>query len=235
MLNGDIYLKALNVFYGPVHAVKGVELKIEEGKITTILGANGAGKSSTLKAIAGGVRYSGSITVGNVPIDVMPVHRRVANGIVLCPEGRGIFYTMTVKENLLAGAYTRKRAKLELAFEIFPVLKERINQIAGTLSGGEQQMLAIARALMAEPRYLLLDEPSLGLAPVVIEKIAEVIREINKRGITVVLVEQNTSLALSLAHKAYILENGRVAIEGKPEELMRSDVVRQKYLGGVSK
>lgn len=233
MLSGDIYLKSLNVFYGPVHAVKGIDLSIEEGKITTILGANGAGKSSTLKAIAGGVSYTGSIVVGNVPIDGMPVHKRVENGIVLCPEGRGIFYTMTVKENLLAGAYTRKRAKLELAFEIFPVLKERINQIAGTLSGGEQQMLAIARAIMAEPKYLLLDEPSLGLAPVVIEKIAEVIREINRRGITIILVEQSTTLALSLAHKAYILENGRVAAEGKPDELMKSDVIRQKYLGGV--
>lgn len=231
----DIELKKLQVFYGPIHAVKGVDIKIQAGKITTILGANGAGKSSTLKALAGGVKYVGSIFLGDEPIDNLPVHKRVEKGIVLCPEGRGIFYTMSVKENLLAGAYKNKKPDFSFVFDVFPILRERLNQTAGTLSGGEQQMLAIARALMSNPKYLLLDEPSLGLAPVVVQKIAEVIKKINEIGITVVLVEQNTSLALNLSHYAYILENGRVAAEGISRDLLKSDIVREKYLGGAKK
>jgi len=183
----NIEVKNLQVWYGPVHAVKGIDLSIKGGSITTILGANGAGKSTTLKALAGGVKYTGSISVGDEIIDALPVHKRVEKGIVLCPEGRGIFYSMTVKENLLAGAYRNKKVDYSSVLDIFPVLKDRINQIAGTLSGGEQQMLAIARALMSNPSYLLLDEPSLGLAPVIIQKIAEVIKRINSSGITVVL------------------------------------------------
>ncbi len=231
----NIEVKNLQVWYGPVHAVKGIDLSIKGGSITTILGANGAGKSTTLKALAGGVKYTGSISVGDEIIDALPVHKRVEKGIVLCPEGRGIFYSMTVKENLLAGAYRNKKADYSSVLDIFPVLKDRINQIAGTLSGGEQQMLAIARALMSNPSYLLLDEPSLGLAPVIIQKIAEVIKRINSSGITVVLVEQNTSLALSIANYAYVLENGKVALHGVPSDLLKSDVIREKYLGGVAK
>lgn len=233
--SGDVELSNLHVRYGPIHAVRGVNLKFAEGKITTVLGANGAGKSSTLKALAGGVQYTGSVTIGGRPIDDDPVYRRVRNGIALCPEGRGIFYSLTVKENLLAGAYTVRRPDLSVVYDVFPILRERANQIAGTLSGGEQQMLAIARALMSNPRYLLLDEPSLGLAPIVVDRIAEVIRRINERGITVILVEQNTALALSLASYAYILELGKVAAEGTPEYLLRSDVLREKYLGGVKR
>ncbi|QAV33980.1 amino acid/amide ABC transporter ATP-binding protein 2, HAAT family [Fervidobacterium changbaicum] len=232
----DILVKSLNVWYGPVHAVKGVELSIPAGSITAILGANGAGKSSTLKAFAGSVKYSGTIIVGDESIDRLPVHERVRKGLVLCPEGRGIFYHMTVKENLLAGAYTNKKANLDFVFGIFPFLKERLNQIAGTLSGGEQQMLAIARALMAAPKYLMLDEPSLGLAPIVVQRITDVIKYINENlKITVILVEQNTSVALSIAHHGYVLENGKVALQGRAEELRDNPVVREKYLGGVKK
>ncbi|MGB9796250.1 ABC transporter ATP-binding protein [Fervidobacterium riparium] len=232
----DLTIKNLNVWYGPVYAVKGIDIRIPEGSITTILGANGAGKSSTLKAIAGGIKYQGNIFIGENAIDDFPVHQRVRRGIVLCPEGRGIFYNMTVKENLLAGAYTNSRPNFEIAFSVFPFLKERLNQIAGTLSGGEQQMLAIARALMASPKYLLLDEPSLGLAPIIIQKIAEVIKKINETlRMTVVLVEQNTSLALNLAQYGYVLENGRVALSGKSEELKNNPVIQEKYLGGASK
>jgi branched-chain amino acid transport system ATP-binding protein len=232
----DILVKGLNVWYGPVHAVKGIDLNIPAGSVTAILGANGAGKSSTLKAIVGSVKYNGTIILGNESIDALPVHERVKKGVVLCPEGRGIFYQMTVKENLLAGAYTNRTPNFDFVFDIFPFLKERLNQIAGTLSGGEQQMLAIARALMANPKYLLLDEPSLGLAPIVIEKIVEVIKRVNESlKITVVLVEQNTSVALSIAHYGYVLENGRVALSGNAEELKDNPVVREKYLGGVRK
>ncbi|MFN6992171.1 MAG: ABC transporter ATP-binding protein [Fervidobacterium sp.] len=231
----DLEVKKLQVWYGPIHAVKGIDLKVSQGKITAILGANGAGKSSTLNAIAGGVKYTGSIFIGDESIDNVPVHKRVERGIVLCPEGRGIFYSMTVKENLLAGAYKIKKPNFSFIFEIFPVLKERLNQLAGTLSGGEQQMLAIARSLMSEPRYLLLDEPSLGLAPVIVQKIAQVISKINELGISVLLVEQNTSLALNISHYAYILENGRVTAEGLSRDLMKSDIICEKYLGGVKK
>jgi len=232
----DILVKGLNFWYGPVHAVKGIDLNIPAGNVTAILGANGAGKSSTLKAIVGSVKYNGTIILGNESIDALPVHERVKMGVVLCQEGRGIFYQMTVKENLLAGAYTNRTPNFDFVFDIFPFLKERLNQIAGTLSGGEQQMLAIARALMANPKYLLLDEPSLGLAPIVIEKIVEVIKRVNESlKITVVLVEQNTSVALSIAHYGYVLENGRVALSGNAEELKDNPVVREKYLGGVRK
>jgi branched-chain amino acid transport system ATP-binding protein len=232
----DITIKDLNVWYGPVHAVKDVELFVPAGSITTILGANGAGKSSTLKAIAGGIRYTGTIMIGNESINTLPVYKRVRNGIVLCPEGRGVFYQMTVKENLLAGAYTNKNTNFDLVFSIFPFLKDRLNQIAGTLSGGEQQMLAIARSLMANPKYLMLDEPSLGLAPIVIQKIVEVIKQINESlKITIILVEQNTSVALSIAHYGYVLENGRIAISGKSSELIGNPIVQEKYLGGVKK
>ncbi|WP_448375358.1 ABC transporter ATP-binding protein [Fervidobacterium sp.] len=232
----DITIKGLNVWYGPVHAVKGIDLNVPAGSITTILGANGAGKSSTLKAIAGGLNYTGTIMIGDESINDLPVYKRVRNGVVLCPEGRGIFYQMTVKENLLAGAYTTKNTNLDLVFDIFPFIKDRLNQIAGTLSGGEQQMLAIARALMANPKYLMLDEPSLGLAPIIIQKIVEVIKQINESlKITVILVEQNTSVALSIAHYAYVFENGKVALSGKASELVGNPIIQEKYLGGVRK
>ncbi|MGC8903394.1 MAG: ABC transporter ATP-binding protein [Fervidobacterium sp.] len=231
----DLEVKNLSVFYGPVHAVKGITMRFKAGSITAIVGANGAGKTSTLKAIAGSVSSSGTILLDNEIINHLPVHERVRKGIVLCPEGRGIFNSLTVKENLLVGAYLNKRPDFEFIFSMFPFLRERLNQVAGTLSGGEQQMLAIARSLLSNPKYLLLDEPSLGLAPIIIEKIAEIIKIINSKGITVILVEQNTSVALNIAQYGYVLENGRVALEGEAKVLLGNNMVREKYLGGAKK
>ena len=228
----------LEVAYGPVPAVAGVGLEVPEGDIRAILGANGAGKSSTIKAILGLVKArAGTIEFQDRPIGGLPTHRIHQLGIAWVPEGRQLFSTLTVHENLEMGAFARGRAaqfpaKLDEVFALFPRLKERRAQVAGSLSGGEQQMLAIARALMAEPRLLLMDEPSLGLAPKVVHRLFEQIQEINARGLSILMVEQNARQALKIAHYAYLLEVGRLVAEGPSRELEASETVKRVYLGG---
>ena len=228
----------INVFYGAIHAIKGVSLEVNEGEIVTLIGANGAGKSTILRTISGLLKpKTGSIQFVGQEIAGMPAHEIVKTGISQVPEGRRIFAEMSVLENLELGAFTRKdkdgiKADMELVFERFPRLKERIGQLAGTLSGGEQQMLAMGRALMSRPRLLLLDEPSMGLAPLLIKEIFAIIQDINKTGTTVLLVEQNANMALSIAHIAYVLETGRITLSGDAKELAASDEVRKAYLGG---
>ncbi len=228
----------INVFYGAIHAIKGVSLEVNEGEIVTLIGANGAGKSTILRTISGLLKpKTGSIQFVGQEIAGMPAHEIVKTGISQVPEGRRIFAEMSVLENLELGAFTRKdkdgiKADMELVFERFPRLKERIGQLAGTLSGGEQQMLAMGRALMSRPRLLLLDEPSMGLAPLLIKEIFAIIQDINKTGTTVLLVEQNANMALSIAHRAYVLETGRITLSGDAKELAASDEVRKAYLGG---
>jgi branched-chain amino acid transport system ATP-binding protein len=226
----------LEVRYGGIGAVKGIDLAVAEGELVCLIGANGAGKSSTLRAIcglaplaAGAVRYSGE-DIGRAPVHELP--RR---GLVMVPEGRGIFQSLTVEENLAMGAYARGdgdvRADLERQYATFPRLKERRTQTAGTLSGGEQQMLAIARALMARPRLLLLDEPSMGLAPLLVAKIFEIVREIAARGVTILLVEQNAKLALEIASRGYVMESGVIALADEAKKLLADPKVREAYLG----
>ena len=228
----------INVFYGAIHAIKGVSLEVNEGEIVTLIGANGAGKSTILRTISGLLKpKTGSIQFEGQEIAGMPAHEIVKTGISQVPEGRRIFAEMTVLENLELGAFTRKdkdgiKADMELVFNRFPRLKERIGQLAGTLSGGEQQMLAMGRALMSRPRLLLLDEPSMGLAPLLIKEIFAIIQDINKTGTTVLLVEQNANMALSIANRAYVLETGRITLSGAAKELAASDEVRKAYLGG---
>ena len=228
----------INVFYEAIHAIKGVSLEVNEGEIVTLIGANGAGKSTILRTISGLLKpKTGSIQFVGQEIAGMPAHEIVKTGISQVPEGRRIFAEMSVLENLELGAFTRKdkdgiKADMELVFERFPRLKERIGQLAGTLSGGEQQMLAMGRALMSRPRLLLLDEPSMGLAPLLIKEIFAIIQDINKTGTTVLLVEQNANMALSIAHRAYVLETGRITLSGDAKELAASDEVRKAYLGG---
>lgn len=228
----------INVFYGAIHAIKGVSLEVNEGEIVTLIGANGAGKSTILRTISGLLKpKTGSIQFEGQEIAGMPAHEIVKTGISQVPEGRRIFAEMSVLENLELGAFTRKdkdgiKADMEQVFDRFPRLKERIGQLAGTLSGGEQQMLAMGRALMSRPRLLLLDEPSMGLAPLLIKEIFAIIQDINKTGTTVLLVEQNANMALSIAHRAYVLETGRITLSGDAKELAASDEVRKAYLGG---
>lgn len=228
----------INVFYGAIHAIKGVSLEVNEGEIVTLIGANGAGKSTILRTISGLLKpKTGTIQFEGQEIAGMPAHEIVKTGISQVPEGRRIFAEMSVLENLELGAFTRKdkdgiKADMELVFNRFPRLKERIGQLAGTLSGGEQQMLAMGRALMSRPRLLLLDEPSMGLAPLLIKEIFAIIQDINKTGTTVLLVEQNANMALSIAHRAYVLETGRITLSGDATELAASDEVRKAYLGG---
>lgn len=233
-----LIINDINVFYGAIHAIKGVSLEVNEGEIVTLIGANGAGKSTILRTISGLLKpKTGSIQFEGQEIAGMPAHEIVKTGISQVPEGRRIFAEMSVLENLELGAFTRKdkdgiKADMELVFERFPRLKERIGQLAGTLSGGEQQMLAMGRALMSRPRLLLLDEPSMGLAPLLIKEIFAIIQDINKTGTTVLLVEQNANMALSIAHRAYVLETGRITLSGDAKELAASDEVRKAYLGG---
>ncbi len=228
----------INVFYGAIHAIKGVSLEVNEGEIVTLIGANGAGKSTILRTVSGLLKpKTGTIQFEGQEIAGMPAHEIVKTGISQVPEGRRIFAEMSVLENLELGAFTRKdkdgiKADMELVFNRFPRLKERIGQLAGTLSGGEQQMLAMGRALMSRPRLLLLDEPSMGLAPLLIKEIFAIIQDINKTGTTVLLVEQNANMALSIAHRAYVLETGRITLSGDAKELAASDEVRKAYLGG---
>ncbi len=227
----------LHTYYGHVHALKGISLEVEEGEIVTLLGANGAGKSTTLRTISGLVRpREGEVKFKGHVLNHVPAHRIVQMGVCHVPEGRRIFTTLTVMENLMMGAYTVKdervvQENLQRVFDLFPRLAERKNQLGGTLSGGEQQMLTIGRALMARPSLLLLDEPSLGLAPMLVKAIFDTIREINARGTTILLVEQNARAALKIAHRAYVLETGRVVLSGPAQELMQDERVRKAYLG----
>ncbi len=222
--------------YGAITAVKGIDLAVEEGEIVTLIGSNGAGKSTTLRAVSGIIRpRAGTVTFGGRHLERMAPHRIVQLGMSHVPEGRGIFHRLSVYENLLMGAYQRKDrdldSDLQRVYELFPRLKERIGQPGGTLSGGEQQMLAIGRALMARPKLLLLDEPSMGLSPLLVETIFATITSIREQGATVLLVEQNALMALEIADRAYVLESGQVTLKGTGEELGRDDSVRRAYLG----
>lgn len=228
----------INVYYGAIHALKGISLEVDEGEIVTLIGANGAGKSTTLRTISGLLKpKTGVIDFQGQDIAGVPAHEIVKRGISQVPEGRRIFAEMTVMENLDLGAFTRKdkdgiAADLRHVFELFPRLEERRDQVAGTLSGGEQQMLAMGRALMSRPKLLLLDEPSMGLAPLLIREIFNIIVDINKSGTTVLLVEQNANMALSIASRAYVLETGRITLSGPAAELAASEEVKKAYLGG---
>lgn len=228
----------IDVYYGAIHALKGISLEVKEGEIVTLIGANGAGKSTTLRTISGLLKPKmGSITFLGQDIAGVRAHEIVKKGISQVPEGRRVFAEMTVMENLDLGAFVRKdkagiQQDLKHVFELFPRLEERKNQSAGTLSGGEQQMLAMGRALMSRPKLLLLDEPSMGLAPLLIKEIFNIIVDINKSGTTVLLVEQNANMALSIANRAYVLETGRITLSGSAKELAASEDVRKAYLGG---
>jgi len=229
-------LESLEVYYGEIHALKGVSLEVREREIVALLGNNGAGKTTTLKTISGLLApRQGRVTFENAPLTGVAPHAIVARGIAHVPEGRRIFNRLTVRENLMMGAYLRRdsgvAADLDRVFTLFPRLHERITQVAGTLSGGEQQMLAIGRALMAQPRVLLLDEPSMGLAPVLVEQIFDTIAEVNHQGTTILLVEQNAAMALSIAHRGYVLETGRIVLSGTAAALGENTDVRRAYLG----
>lgn len=230
-------IKDLNVYYGGIHALKGVSLEVPEGKIVSLIGANGAGKSTTLRAIvglerarSGEILYEGQSITSNRTMDI------VSAGIVLCPEGRRIFPNLTVKENLILGAYSRKDKEgilrdIQWCYELFPRLKEREWQKAGTMSGGEQQMLAVARGLMTKPKLMMMDEPSLGLAPLIVKDIFSIVKEINKLGVTILLIEQNAKVALEISHYAYVLETGQIVLEGPGKELLANEEVKKAYLG----
>ena len=226
----------INVYYGKIHALKDVSFEVHEGEVVALIGANGAGKSTTLKTISGILHSrTGSIEFMGENISHIESYKLLAKGLAHVPEGRRIFLQMTVQENLEMGAYINKRvseADLDDVFTRFPRLKERRNQIAGTLSGGEQQMLAMSRALMSHPKLLMLDEPSMGLAPILVEQIFDIIKELHKAGTTILLVEQNAEMALQIAERAYVLESGRITMSGTGHELMESDSVKKAYLGG---
>ena len=226
----------LHVYYGSIHAIKGVSFEVNEGEIVTLIGANGAGKSTSLNTVAGLLKArSGSIQFMDKNLTGMPASKIVSHGMALCPEGRRVFQQMTVRENLEMGGYTRPAseidASLEDVFNRFPRLKERHKQVAGTLSGGEQQMLAMGRALMSKPKLLMLDEPSMGLAPILVEQIFDIIGELNRAGTTILLAEQNAQMALSIANRAYVLETGNIVKSGDAHLLMNDDDVRKAYLG----
>jgi len=230
-------VKDINVHYGAIHALKGVSLDVQQGEIVTLIGANGAGKSTILKALSGLLKpTSGQIEFLGQSIQGKPAQQIVKQGLCHCPEGRRVFANMSVEENLELGAYLRKdgeiRADFDRVYARFPRLLERRKQLAGTLSGGEQQMLAMGRALMARPKLLLLDEPSMGLAPLLVKEIFSIIEEINQSGTTVLLVEQNAHMALSIAHRAYVIETGKIVLAGDAKELASSDEIQKAYLGG---
>lgn len=227
----------INVYYGSIHAIKGISFEVEEGEVVTLIGANGAGKSTTLNTISGLLRSkTGSIEFMGQSLAKVPSHKIVERGLALVPEGRRIFLQMTVQENLEMGAFTQKGGEtqqdLEKIYALFPRLKERLKQMAGTLSGGEQQMLAMGRALMSHPKLLMLDEPSMGLAPLLVEQIFDIIKELHRAGTTILLVEQNAQMALSVADLGYVLETGRVTLTGPGRELLADEAVKKAYLGG---
>ena len=227
----------MNVYYGAIHAIKGISFHVDQGEVVTLIGANGAGKSTTLQTVSGLLRSrTGSIQFCGESISNVPSHKIVEKGLAQVPEGRRIFLQMSVEENLEMGAYTQSssgvEADLEKVYTQFPRLKERRRQIAGTLSGGEQQMLAIGRALMSHPKLLMLDEPSMGLAPILVEQIFDIIRQLHESGTTILLVEQNAQMALSVADRAYVMETGKITLSGTGAELAASDEVKKAYLGG---
>ena len=235
MSNTLLKVENLHVYYGSIHAIKGISFEVNEGEIVTLIGANGAGKSSTLRAIAGLVKPSaGTITFQGEDITGKDSNLIVSRGITLVPEGRRIFPDMTVLENLKIGAYLRKddlTEDLNWVYDLFPRLKERSWQPGGTLSGGEQQMLAVARALMSRPKLMMMDEPSLGLAPIIVKGIFDIIREINKQGVTILLIEQNANMALQCADSAYVMETGRITMSGTGAQLLADERVKEAYLG----
>ena len=227
----------INVYYGAIHAIKGISFHVDEGEIVTLIGANGAGKTTTLNTICGLLHSStGDVKFQDRSIAHLAAHSVVKQGLALVPEGRRVFTQLTVEENLEMGAFTRPKEEVEgsmkRVFELFPRLEERRRQVAGTLSGGEQQMLAMGRALMSAPRLMMLDEPSMGLAPILVEQVFDIIRELHQAGTTILLVEQNAQMALSIADRAYVLENGQITLSGTGEELAQSEKVRKAYLGG---
>jgi len=227
----------INVYYGSIHAIKGVSFEVGEGEIVTLIGANGAGKSTTLNTISGLLHSrTGSVTFLGQDLGKIPPHKVVEKGLAMVPEGRRIFLQMTVQENLEMGAYTQDNAgipkDLEMVYGLFPRLKERYRQVAGTLSGGEQQMLAMGRALMSHPKLLMLDEPSMGLAPILVEQIFDIIGSLHKQGSTILLVEQNAQAALSIADRGYVLETGKIVTTGTGRELLESPAIKKAYLGG---
>ena len=230
-------IEGLHVSYGGIKALRGIDITVPDGKIVTLIGANGAGKSTMLRTISGLVKAeSGSITLDGKEILGLSINKICAEGIALSPEGRRVFSDLTVEENIKIGAYLRKNKSeikndMDWVYSLFPRLKERSWQFAGTLSGGEQQMLAVARALMSKPKVLMLDEPSLGLAPLIVQQIFEIIRQINKDGVTVLLIEQNANMALKVADYGYVLETGSIVLEGTGEELLLNESVREAYLG----
>lgn len=226
----------LEVYYGSIHALKGLNFTVNAGEVVSLIGANGAGKTTTLRAISGLVPVQGKIEFSGKNLVTVPTHQRVSLGIAQSPEGRGVFPQMSIYENLEMGAYSRSdkaqiKTDLEMCFDLFPRLKERIHQMAGTLSGGEQQMLAISRALMCKPKMLLLDEPSLGLAPLIVAQIFEIVKKLNQEGMTILLVEQNARMALKISHRAYVLETGRIVMMDSAQNLLNNDEVRKSYLG----
>ena len=231
-------VKDLQVYYGVIRALKGISFKVEEGEIVTLIGANGAGKTTTMQTIVGLIpSRAGSISYDGKDITKLPSHKIVSQGLTQVPEGRRIFQELTVYDNLMLGAYLEKdmkkiRERVEEVFEQFPILKERRTQIAGTLSGGEQQMLAMSRALMANPKLLMLDEPSMGLSPLLVGQVFEIIQDMNKKGITILLVEQNAEKALAIADRAYVLANGVITHSGTGAELAGSEEIKKAYLGG---
>ncbi len=227
----------LHVYYGSIHAIKGVSFEVNEGEIVTLIGANGAGKSTTLNTISGILKpRSGNIEFEGKSIVGVPAHKVISHGMALCPEGRRVFQQLTVEENLEMGGYTRTKDEiaesLQDVYQRFPRLKERYKQVAGTLSGGEQQMLAMGRALMSRPKLLMLDEPSMGLAPILVEQIFGIIKELHAAGTTILLVEQNARMALSTADRAYVLETGTISMNGDAKDLLHDERVRKAYLGG---
>ncbi len=233
-----LHVDNLVVRYGMIEAIKGISFDVNDGEIVTLIGANGAGKTTTMHAISGLIRpYSGSIEFDGKNLVKVPSHKIVELGIAQCPERRRVFSSQSVEDNLLLGAYLRKDSKainedLKMVYDLFPRLLERKKQLSGTLSGGEQQMLAMGRALMAKPKIMLLDEPSMGLSPLLVKEIFDIIKDINSKGVTILLVEQNAKMALSIADRAYVIETGKIVTSGTGEELLYSDDIKKAYLGG---